>query len=175
MGDGWWVITSYIIHLPSYRIQLAVVSAVRNAVRAATNIFTVISINFVFFIVSFLHFYIFSSLGPFLSFVLQVKCKANFWSSESQQVHLIGRVVTKVNRVSAEPSSLELCWAAAFTRLCNLIAKAKVLHLRQSLSVVGLPWPTLGGEGRRYQTNAWEMLHGYAYSAKNCGIVLEMM
>ena len=90
-------------------MQLVVVSAVRNAVRAATNIFTVISINFVFFIVSFLHFYIFSSLGPFSSFVLQVKCKANFWSSESQQVHLIGRVVTKVNRVSAEPSSLELC------------------------------------------------------------------
>jgi len=44
------VITSYIFHLPSYRMQLAVVSAVRNAVRAATNIFTVISINFVFFI-----------------------------------------------------------------------------------------------------------------------------
>lgn len=60
MGD-------YIIHLPSYRIQLAVVSAVRNAVRAATNIFTVISINFVFFIVSFLHFLKF---GPFLKFYM---------------------------------------------------------------------------------------------------------
>ena len=32
---------------------------------------------------------------------MQVKCKVNFWSSDSQQVHLIGRVVTKVNRVNA--------------------------------------------------------------------------
>jgi len=64
------VITSYIIHLPSYYMQLAVVSAVRNAVRAATNIFTVISINFVFFIFTFLHCFIFTFLkiGPFLKF-----------------------------------------------------------------------------------------------------------
>ena len=65
-------------------MQLVVVSAVMNAVSAATIIFTAISIIFVFFMV-FLIFQ-FSSLGPFLSFVLQVKCKVN-----------------------AEPSSLELC------------------------------------------------------------------
>ena len=41
-------------------MQLVVVSAVRNAVRAATNIFTVISINFVFFIFTFLHCLIFT-------------------------------------------------------------------------------------------------------------------
>ena len=39
-GEGWG---------GAYRIQLVVVSAVRNAVRAATIIFTVISINFAFF------------------------------------------------------------------------------------------------------------------------------
>ena len=72
MGDYIIHLTSYILHLPSYRMQLVVVSAVRNAVRAATNIFTVISINFVFFIVSFLHCLIFHFLkfGPFLKFCI---------------------------------------------------------------------------------------------------------
>ena len=49
-------------------MQLAVVSAVRNAVRAATNIFTVISINFVFFMFNFFTFLHFLKIGPFLKF-----------------------------------------------------------------------------------------------------------